>query len=121
MRRQTAEDQRDVTNVLAPQLPGFSLGGEAAADAAKQPRKAALPARGGGGGGSDEAATVIQSIARGRRGRKLSTEIRRQSIEGMADDDDDSTGSEVEQQGATATATPAEVGNDDAALQVRVI
>eukprot|EP01043_Picozoa_sp_COSAG02_P002738 COSAG02_NODE_65_length_42645_cov_26.951934_8_plen_402_part_00 len=78
MRKRTAEEQRDVTGVLAPLVPGFSIGGTVDTPSLrKTARKAPLPAR----GSPEAAATVIQSIARGRRGRKLSKEIQQQSQE----------------------------------------
>lgn len=78
MRKQTAEEQRSVTGVLTPLVPGFSIGSTVdTSSLQKTIRKAPLPAR----GSPEAAATVIQSITRGRRGRKLSKDIQRQSQE----------------------------------------
>lgn len=78
MRKGTAEQQRDVAAILAPLVPGFTIGDSAGtASLRKTARKAPLPGR----DTSEAAATVIQSVARGRRGRKLSKEMQRQSQE----------------------------------------
>ena len=81
MRKRTAEEQREVTGVLAPLVPGFSIGGSAdtAGGSVRKPsRKPPISGRGSINSGPEAAATVIQSIARGRRGRKLSKEMQRQ-------------------------------------------
>ena len=75
MRKRTAEEQRDVTAALGATIPGFSVGGAAAAPVS---RRAAAK------GSPEAAATVIQSVARGRRGRKLSMERRRKLSMGGA-------------------------------------
>jgi hypothetical protein len=116
MRKRTAEEQRDVTGVLAPLIPGFSIGGTVDTAPLHKPRTAARKAPVPTRGSPAAAATVIQSVARGRRGRKLSMEMRRHSLEGEGETETETA------QCDQASRTTADDASDDeaAALQEKL-